>query len=147
GVSGNFSFYQQDYSFNQDGSLMIKMVDYDIAAYVQGHLFGYKAFLDPFVELGLGRMATDYANKDDDPDPDNPLLATNYWQIGAGLGLNFGAIGIFGKVLYMTPFGSPAKGTMNIYDVNGNVTGQTTYDLARYPLKKLKVFLGGKLIL
>ena len=64
GLSGNFSFYSEDFSFAQDGSYMMKMVDYDIALYIQGHLLGYKSPLDPFLEAGLGVMAKDFAEND-----------------------------------------------------------------------------------
>jgi len=146
GVSGNFSFYQQDMSYNQDGSYIVKMVDYDVAGYLQGHLFGYKSFLDPFVEAGIGQMGTSFANRNDNPNPGTPLYATNYWQIGAGLGLNFGGLGIFTKILYMTPFSEPATASYTYTDSYGaQQTGY--YDLQKYPLKRPKVILGAKLIL
>ena len=146
GLSGNFSFYQQDMSYNQDGSWMVDMVDYDVAGYIQGHLLRYKAVFDPFVELGLGQMGTTFSNSNDNPNPGTPLRATNYWQIGGGLGLNFGALGIFAKVLYMTPFKDPATATYTYTDQYNN-TYTTTYNLEQFPLQRLKVFLGGKLIL
>jgi len=144
GLSGNFSFYSEDFSFAQDGSYMMKMVDYDIALYIQGHLLGYKSPLDPFLEAGLGVMAKDFA--ENDPDDDNPLQGTKYTQLGFGLGLNVGPLGIFTKILYMFPMG-PIEGDYNLYDAAGNVVGTATYTVDDYPLKKLKIFLGAKLIL
>lgn len=146
GISGNFSFYQQDMSYYQDGSYMVDMTDYDIAGYVQGHLLGYKSVVDPFIELGLGQMGTTFSNSNDNPNPGTPLRATNYWQIGGGIGLNFGPIGIFTKVLYMTQFANPVT---HSYTYDDPVYGPTTvdYTLEKFPLQRLKVFLGGKLIL
>ena len=39
------------------------MVDFDLTLYAQGHLIRYRAFLDPFLELGLGVMGKDYADR------------------------------------------------------------------------------------
>jgi hypothetical protein len=120
---------------------MVEMMDYDVDIYLQGHLFRYKSFIDPFLEAGIGMMAKDYANAEDDPDTNAPLMGTKYFQAGGGLGLNFGALGIFTKVLYMFPFGT----------VEGSYTDEYgeshPYDLASYPLTKLKIYLGAKLIL
>lgn len=142
GLSGNFSFYTEDWNTDPAAEpWYIKLVDYDVALYIQGHLLGYKSVFDPFLEAGIGVMARDFANEEDDPDPDNPLVASKYTQAGFGLGLNFGALGIFTKVIYMFPFGT-VEGEYK--DAYGNIQ---TYDLGEYPLKKLKVFLGAKLIL
>jgi len=126
GGAFNWSYYTTDLG---------KMVDYDINGYLQGHLFRYKAFIDPFLEVGLGRIATDYAESDVDPDSDDPIVATKYFQAGGGLGLNLGNLGFFVKALYMIPSDEP------VYDSTSN------YTLEDYPLKPLKVFIGAKIIL
>ena len=51
-------------------------------------------------------MGKDYADDVDDPDPDNPIMATTYFQAGGGLGLNLGGLGIFIKGLYLFPLGT-----------------------------------------
>ncbi len=145
GFSANFSFYNEDWSvFGLSNE--VKMMDVDATLYAQGHLFGYKAILDPFVEVGFGAMAKDYANDEDDPDTENPLLKTGYFELGGGLGLNLGALGIFGKLIYMFPSDDPATAEVKYYDEFG-VEHTFTYDLAQYPLRKMKFFLGGKIIL
>ncbi|HTX74399.1 MAG TPA: hypothetical protein VMC79_16325, partial [Rectinemataceae bacterium] len=35
GLSGNFSFYEQNMSYDPNQTFMVKMVDYDVSAYVQ----------------------------------------------------------------------------------------------------------------
>ncbi len=143
GLAGNFSFYEEDWSYAQDGSFPVPMVDFDLTLYAQGHLIKYRAFLDPFLEAGLGVMGKDYASDDPsvDPDPDNPIMATTYFQAGGGLGLNFGGLGIFIKGLYLFPLGT-VEGTY--YDEFG---APQTYDLATYPLRRLKLIAGAKIIL
>ncbi|MCX7023513.1 MAG: hypothetical protein NT080_02700 [Spirochaetes bacterium] len=151
GLSMNFSMYEEDWSAFYGAPLMMGFVDYDVALYLQAHPFGYKSFLDPFLEIGAGQIGKDYADEKFDPDPDNPLYATNYFEAGVGLGLNLGSLGVFWKMLYMFP-GDPAEATTTMeYDFNGDgivdYSEDMTYYLAAYPLRKLKIFLGGKLIL
>ena len=141
GFSGNFSFYKEDWSFLQNGSWMVSMVDYDLSLYVQGHFLGYKSIIDPFLEMGLGYMGKDYADSDVDPYPNAPIMATKYWEVGGGLGINIGGLGIFLKGLYLFPFGTVNYDT---YDEYGN---PITYDIPAYNIKRLKLILGGKIIL
>lgn len=145
GLSGNFSFYEEDWSYYRDGSFVMSMVDFDITLYAQGHLIRYRAFLDPFLEIGLGVMGKDYANSDDDPDDENPIMATTYFQAGGGLGINLGGLGIFIKGLYLFPMGT-VEGSYTDYDSSGNPS-TVTYDLAEYPLRRLKLMVGAKIIL
>ena len=130
GVAFNWSYYYTNY-----GNTITKMVDYDLNGYLQGHLLSYRALIDPFFEVGIGEIASDYAESSSDNDPYNPLRATTYFQAGAGLGLNFGNLGFFLKALYMIPADDP------VLDSSGY------YTLEEYPLKPLKVFLGAKVIL
>ncbi len=128
GASLNVSYYNE-----MIGSMPVRMKDFDVDLYAQAHPFGYRAFIDPFLELGVGRMARDYASREDDPDLSNPLLASDYWQAGGGVGINLGSLGLFVKTLYMMPVGTPRT--------------SSGYDLEAYPLKNLKVFVGGKVML
>jgi hypothetical protein len=91
GASANFSFYDD---------LGMEFMEYDANAYASYHLFGAKAFLDPFGEVGFGMIANDFANSDEDPMPDAPNAANLYWYGALGAGLNLGSIGIFGKLSY-----------------------------------------------
>lgn len=116
-----------------------RMIDYDLNGYLQAHMFGYRSFLDPFLEGGFGLMASDYADSAEDPDEDNPIRATKYFQAGGGFGLNFGDLEFFFKTLYMVPMGSSVMAEDSF--------GNEIYPLDAYPLKPMKVFAGFKLIL
>jgi len=145
GLAMNFSAYDSDFYYF-DGTTTVyagsyEMIDYDVALYAQAHFFRYTSFLDPILEAGFGMMATDFANDYDDPDSENPLRATSYFEAGAGLGVNLGSLGVFWKINYMFP-GDPVAVTWT--DDSGN---QWTYDLEGYPLSKLKTYIGVKLIL
>jgi hypothetical protein len=93
GVSGNFSFWTDDV-------LQTEFVDYDVAFFVAYHLFKARFLLDPFVEIGTGYIAQDFANEAEDPNPDDPLGANMYWYTAFGVGVNLGAVGVFGKFAY-----------------------------------------------
>jgi hypothetical protein len=121
------------YSRNM-GATTYKMVDYDLGGYIQGHVFSYRAFLDPFLEVGFGKIASDYAEPSEDTDSSNPITASVYFHAGGGLGLNLGNLGFFVKALYAITSDSPVMNTLG-------------FALDPYPLKPLKVFLGAKIIL
>jgi len=145
GLAMNFSTYDSDFYYF-DGTTTVyagsyEMMDYDVALYAQAHFFRYDSFLDPFLEAGFGMMATDFANDYDDPDSENPLRATSYFEAGAGLGVNVGSLGFFWKINYMFA-GDPVAVTWE--DEFGN---DWSYDLEGYPLTKLKTYIGLKLIL
>lgn len=114
---------------------VVSMQDIMTYTYAQGHLFSYKAFLDPFFEVGLGKFKADYMNSDEDTDNNNPLRASRFINAGGGVGLNFWHVGIFLKVLYAMPFGQPVRDITN------------SYDLAAYSIEPLEVFIGTKIIL
>jgi hypothetical protein len=139
GASVNASTYEESWS----ATTSYQMINLDGNVYLQGHLFGYHAFLDPFLEAGLGRMSKDYRNASDDPDEDNPLLASYYWDVGGGLGVNIGSIGIFLKGLYNIKIGDPVAGE---YWLDAGHTVKATYDLAAYPISNLKFIFGAKII-
>jgi hypothetical protein len=84
---------------------------YDVNFYAIQHLFGARAFLDPFIQIGFGINALDVK----DPSmntydnqltggPNDPLGGAAYWDLGAGLGLNLGSLGIFFRGMYVFPF-------------------------------------------
>lgn len=129
------SWGKSSYSVNFGGSSPVAMQDIMTYTFAQGHLFSYKAFLDPFFEVGLGRFKADYANSAEDPDDNNPLKASKFINAGGGVGLNFGHLGLFLKVLYAMPFGQPIRDNTN------------TYNLDPYSIEPLEVFIGTKIIL
>lgn len=141
GFSANFSKYAEDFGWGTT----YDMLNMDYTFYVQGHPLGYKFIIDPFVEAGGGYMAKDYAKSEDDPDPDNPLLKTGYFQLGGGLGVNLGALGIFAKFDYLFPSGQDATATVKYYDAYG-AEQSYTYSLANYPITRMKFMLGAKII-
>jgi hypothetical protein len=154
GVTANLSYYSQT---AEDG-LDYHMVDYDVTAYLAYHLFGGKAFLDPFGEVGGGLMATDFADTSDkdtlNPYKDAPLFASYYWYGALGLGVNLGPIGIFGKFAYNFPIKKAVEAEWNP-DTTGGMTGSTTlypygYDPNYYKdgyIPSFRFTLGAKLIL
>lgn len=104
-------------SFNQqtdadpDGDTKFDMWNYDANFFLSYHLFGGRAFLDPFLQAGVGLMAYDYKNKDELEDwyesmdmydmvSDDPLFGSLYYDFGLGLGVNLGSIGIFAKAMW-----------------------------------------------
>ena len=115
GVTGTFSFFDEKfYDFN--GYLQSEpMMVYDVAGYLSYHLFGGHAFLDPFGELGLGFIAKDYATAANDPDLNNPMMASVFWYGALGLGINLGPIGVFGKFAY----NNALKYQLDLVDANG----------------------------
>jgi len=130
------------------------LISYDFNIYLTYHFFGGDAFIDPFVEAGLGMYAFDYANKDalnDDElvapyiDDDDPLLASAYTDLGAGLGINLGALGVFAKVNLNNMIDEAVEGE---YDSDSQLgtPGETYYIMPFNPLP-LKWTFGAKLIL
>jgi hypothetical protein len=123
----------------------IPMMDMDLNLYLGGHFLGTRSILDPSLEGGLGYIFKDYADKKYDDDPDNPLTRTLYWYLGAGLGVNLGPVGVFGKFIYHIPFRSQPPGTIEYYDELGFLH-TTTIDLEDFALKPYKIVLGAKIM-
>jgi hypothetical protein len=160
GLAGNISSYARvvkivsgPLSWDQS----MKFNDYDLTLYLSYHLFGARAFLDPFGEFGGGVIATGFADKSDQ-DTYSPydsafLMASYYWYAALGLGVNLGPIGLFGKLAFNYPIRSSFKA-----DWNTNTTGYSGstelypygYDDVLYPngyLPKMRFTAGVKLIL
>jgi hypothetical protein len=104
GVTGNVSSYDRDVTFDSylgPITQTFKFTDYDLTLYLSYHLFGGRAFLDPFGEFGGGVLAMGFAEDADNeaynPYDGNFLMANYYWYAALGLGLNLGPIGVFGK--------------------------------------------------
>ena len=94
GASANISLYTDVFAW----------MDYDYNVYLSYHLFGGRAFLDPFGEAGGGQMGTDYAKSAEKPAElgDKPVAANYYWYGALGVGINLGSIGVFGKFAFNT---------------------------------------------
>lgn len=112
------SFNQQTYKYEPDSRL--DMWNYDVNVYLSYHLFGGDAFLDPFVQAGIGQWGFGYTDTDAAryyyPDlTDDPLAASNYADIGLGLGLNLEHVGIFFKAMWSKQSDEPVK-TNDGYD-------------------------------
>jgi hypothetical protein len=93
-----------------------EMWSYDANVYLSYHFLGGRSLLDPFLQSGIGVNAYDFKNQEDKYDynsmgPDDPIFGSPYWDIGAGLGLNLGGIGIFLKGTYMMEMEGTLTGT------------------------------------
>lgn len=143
GLAANFSLYETDYF---GAGFDVPLMEFDVNLYLQAHFFGYAAFLDPFVELGFGTMGMDFQDTEEfpDPDPENPLIASNYWQAGFGLGLNLGPLGAFVKLLYMFDLGA-AEMTYYEWDDINDEWDEIVAPGEPYPLRDLKVTIGAKI--
>lgn len=153
GLGANLSFYEGEgvlplYSINVTG---VPMLDYDVNLYLSYHVFGGRAFLDPFGELGLGIIGTTFGeevNQDQIP-WDGPLFGSGYWSGSLGLGLNLGIVGVFGKFSFNHMLDKPLE-----YDLKSG-TGKVGipgygYDPVLFPngyLPKYRFTVGAKILL
>lgn len=96
GLSANTMTIYDD-SFGQ----YMDIVDADL--YVSFHIFGARALLDPFAELGYGVIGSEWENGTDWID------ASYYWYAALGLGVNLGPIGISAKFAYNNAVGTPVE--------------------------------------
>jgi hypothetical protein len=148
GISANFT---APYSTNGGVNLM----DYDADLYLSYHIFKATSFIDPFLEGGVGLMATTYQNKSDAASgtPD-PIAASPYYYGALGLGVNLGhSIGVFGKLAYNIQIARHLTYT----DSNGDTQDTPYYgywyqdsngDWVQYEyVPRLRLTLGLKLIL
>jgi len=121
----------------------------DLNLYISYHLFGGKALLDPFAELGFGVTGYDYAKPEEDSDENNPLAASAYGSGGLGLGINFGSVGTFLKVTYIN-YGPEDADTVYLKDANGeDILDENNEKIAitAFKMAPVKFTLGIKLIL
>jgi hypothetical protein len=107
GIGAAFN-YQDVPDFSYEDDFYSEMWSYDANFYLSYHMLGGRAFLDPFIQAGLGMNAYDFAddtmkNEFNSMGPDDPLFASAYWDFGAGLGVNIGTVGVFVKGAYMIP--------------------------------------------
>jgi hypothetical protein len=169
GFAANISYYERDATFIVVDPTDIfyfgqaeyvpgaKFADYDLTLYLSYHLFGARAFLDPFGEFGGGLLATGFEN-DSDSQRYNPysgsfFAASYYWYAVLGLGVNLGPIGIFGKFAFDYPLKKAFQDTFKS-ELDSTGTKQDLYaygyDEILYPdgyLPKFRFTAGVKLIL
>jgi hypothetical protein len=137
---------------------VVPTINYDANFYLSYHLFGGRAFLDPFGEFGFGVFASDYQNSSDRPtDPlgnpagTSPISASPYWYGALGAGINLGPIGVFGKFAYNMVIqrhltDSETKTEIPFF---GNYTYDSatdTYSVVQY-VPQYRFTIGAKLIL
>jgi len=150
GLYTYFSFYEFEYTFNSGSNTgRFEMMDVDVNLSLSYHFFKARSVLDPFAEFGAGVISsnvnavyedgTQIYGPDFDDDP-FMILGTEYVFAGLGLGLNLGDLGLFSKVQYHTPVGTP-EGEI---ESGGS---KTSYEVDEFPLNDLKVILGLKLFL
>jgi hypothetical protein len=113
------------------------MFDLDTNLYLSAHVLGSRFIIDPTIDAGLGYIFKDWADRDLDDDLDNPIAATAYWYLGAGVGVNIWRLGIYSKFMWHFPMG-PLQGT--------GATGDG-YTLEEFGLRNYKILLGAKIIL
>jgi hypothetical protein len=128
---------------------------YDVNLYVSYHFLGGAAFLDPFVEIGLGMTAFDYQDKDalnrDSAvdryvDDDDPLFASAYSTIGIGLGMNLKPIGFFFKLNWCKESDNFIKGTRDSDYYISNEAGKEYY-IEPWFVMPLRWTFGAKVLL
>ena len=114
-----------------------QLLDLDINLYLSAHVLGSRFIIDPTVDAGLGYISKDWADRDLDDDPDNPIAATAYWYLGAGVGVNIWRLGIYTKFMWHFPMGQ----------VMGTSGWGDEYPIEEFGLKPYKILLGAKFIL
>jgi hypothetical protein len=110
--------------------------DIDANIYLSAHVLGSRFVIDPTVDAGLGYIWKDWADNDLDDDPDNPIAATAYGYLGAGVGVNIWRLGIYSKFIWHFPMGA-VQGS-------GYLSGT---ELEAFGLKPYKILIGAKVIL
>jgi hypothetical protein len=114
----------------------MQIIDADL--YVAFHIFGARALLDPFAELGYGVIGSEWENGTDWVD------ASYYWYGALGLGVNLGPVGVFAKFAYNNAVSTPVKLED---DSNAPPFGSYLFnDLDGY-LPRYRVTIAAKLIL
>ncbi len=110
--------------------------DIDTNIYLSAHLLGSRFVVDPMLDAGLGYIFKDWAKRSMDDDPDNPISATFYGYLGAGVGLNIWRLGLYSKFIWHFPIGQ----VMGTGDLSG-------IPIEQFGLKPYKILIGAKVIL
>jgi hypothetical protein len=113
-----------------------RMRDLDTNLYLSWHVLGSRFVIDPMLDAGLGYIFKDWADRSLDDDLSNPIAATAYGYLGAGVGVNIWRIGVYSKFIWHFPMG-PLQGT--------GATGDG-YTIEEFGLRHYKILLGAKFI-
>jgi hypothetical protein len=119
-----------------DSAFSAQLLDLDTNLYLSAHVLGSRFIVDPTLDAGLGYIFKDWADSDLDDDPDNPIAATFYGYLGAGVGVNIWRLGIYTKFMWHFPMGA-VQGSGYLSDT----------DLEAFGLKPYKILIGAKFIL
>ena len=119
-----------------DSAFSAQLLDLDTNLYLSAHVLGSRFIVDPTLDAGLGYISKDWADSDLDDDPDNPIAATAYWYLGAGVGVNIWRLGIYTKFMWHFPMGA-VQGSGYLSDT----------ELEAFGLKPYKILIGAKFIL
>ncbi len=111
------------------------MLDLDTNLYLSWHLLGSRFVVDPMLDAGLGYIFKDWAVRSQDDDPSNPIAATAYGYLGAGVGVNIWRLGLYSKFIWHFPMGA-------LHGSGGGVT----YTIEEFGLRRYKVLIGAKFI-
>jgi hypothetical protein len=98
-------------------------------------VLGSRFIIDPTIDAGLGYIFKDWADRDLDDDPDNPIAATAYGYLGAGVGVNIWRLGLYSKFIWHFPMG-PLQGSGG----GGTNAGSSACATTRSP--RAKIILG-----
>jgi hypothetical protein len=110
--------------------------DLDTNLYLSYHILGSRFVVDPMLDAGLGYVSKDWADRSLDDDLDNPIAATVYGYLGAGVGVNIWRLGLYSKFIWHFPMGA-VQGS-------GYLSGT---ELEAFGLKPYKILVGAKIIL
>jgi len=136
GFSAN-TMTMPDLLFDQN----MQIIDADL--YVAFHLFGARALLDPFAELGYGIIGSKW-EKPTNGQSSDWVDASSYWYGALGLGVNLGPVGVFAKFAYNYAVGTPAE----LEDgSNAPAFGYYLFNDVDGYLPKYRVTIAAKLIL
>ena len=84
----------------------VDIIDADF--YASFHILGARSLLDPFAELGMGVIGTEW----DEPtalQSSDWIDASYYWYVALGLGVNLGPVGISAKFAYNNAVGTDVE--------------------------------------
>lgn len=137
-VGIGLSFNQQTYEDAVTSDL--DMWNYDVNVYMAYHIFGGRAFLDPFLQAGLGMQGYDYKDKDAARVyypllSDDPLFGSAYFDFGLGLGVNLDHVGVFFKAMWNVQSDEPLYS--EVYDTA----------ILEWPIMPFKWVFGAKVLL
>jgi hypothetical protein len=110
--------------------------DIDTNVYLSAHVLGSRFVIDPMLDAGLGYIFKDWARRSQDDDPANPIAATFYGYLGAGVGVNIWRLGLYSKFIWHFPMGQ----VMGTGDLSG-------VPIEQFGLKPYKILIGTKIIL